>query len=87
MIRGTDQSYLLNEQYKTSSNLTNRASLHERFSTNPQGWMHWMFDQYDLPENASVLELGCGPAWLWRKNTVYITKDPGMFVAKKSQRV
>lgn len=74
MNRVSDQNYLLNEQYKTSSNLTDRATLHDRFSTNPYRWMRWVFDQYDLPEDASVLELGCGPASLWRENLDHIPK-------------
>lgn len=68
MGRFTDQNYLLNEQYKTPSNLTNRANLHTRFSTSPRRWMLWLFDQYDLPYDAKVLELGCGPGWLWKEN-------------------
>lgn len=68
MSRFTDQSYLLNEQYKTPSNLTHRANLHARFSTSPRSWMLWLFDQYDLPNDAKILELGCGPGWLWKEN-------------------
>ena len=68
MNRASDQNYLLNEQYKTASNLTDRANLHDRFSTNQYPWMRWVFDQYDLPDDARVLEVGCGPASLWREN-------------------
>lgn len=55
-------------QYKTSANLDARIALHERFSTNPQPWMCWVFDQFDLPAGARILELGCGPAKLWQDN-------------------
>jgi ubiquinone/menaquinone biosynthesis C-methylase UbiE len=55
-------------QYKDASNLAKRGNLHRRFSTNPQGWCSWLFDQYDLPSIAKVLELGCGPAWQWQHN-------------------
>jgi ubiquinone/menaquinone biosynthesis C-methylase UbiE len=55
-------------QYKDASNLAKRGNLHARFSTNPYGWFRWLFDQYDLPSNAKVLELGCGPAWQWQHN-------------------
>jgi ubiquinone/menaquinone biosynthesis C-methylase UbiE len=54
------------EQYRDSSNLNARASLHERFSVNPKGWFQWYFDHVDLPEQSQVLEVGCGPASLWR---------------------
>ena len=59
---------LLAKQYKDSSNLNARARLHAEFSTNKYGWMRWVFDQLDLPERCRILELGCGPGWLWRQN-------------------
>lgn len=54
------------EQYRNSSNLNARASLHERFSVNPRGWFQWYFDHLNLPEQSRVLEVGCGPAFLWQ---------------------
>jgi ubiquinone/menaquinone biosynthesis C-methylase UbiE len=65
----TDQQYLKSDQYKDSSNLDARAALHKRFSTNSYGWCKWVFDTLlKLPENAKILELGCGPAYLWQEN-------------------
>lgn len=62
----TDPQYLRTEQYKDSSNLDARATIHERFSTNPYGWFNWVFDQLlILPANAVILELGGGPGYLW----------------------
>jgi ubiquinone/menaquinone biosynthesis C-methylase UbiE len=63
-----DQSYLLNDQYKDASNLDARVRLHVLFSTNKYGWQQWCFDQYTLPANANILEIGCGPAHLWTSN-------------------
>lgn len=69
MSRFTDSNYLKNDQYRDSSNLDARAAIHQRFSTNPYGWTHWVFDKLSaLPETARILELGCGPAYLWREN-------------------
>lgn len=68
MTRLTNQAYLLDQQYKNAANLNARVQLHERFSTNPYNWFCWVFDQYDLPESCRILELGCGPAEIWRKN-------------------
>lgn len=67
MKRIDDPSHL-RQQYKTSSNLLSRASLHARFSTNPENWFDWLFDRFDFPENATILEVGCGPGELWRAN-------------------
>ena len=69
MSRFSDQKYLKSDQYKDSSNLDARVTLHKRFSTNPYSWMNWVFDSLlTLPEDATVLELGCGPAYLWKEN-------------------
>ncbi len=63
-----DQHYLLNSQYKDATNFSARVALHRRFSTNIYDWHHWVFDQLQIGENSSVLELGCGPGWLWSSN-------------------
>ena len=69
MSKFTDQKYLKGEQYKDSSNLDARVALHQRFSTNSYGWHSWVFDNLlTLPENAKILELGCGPGYLWKEN-------------------
>jgi ubiquinone/menaquinone biosynthesis C-methylase UbiE len=69
MSKFTDQQYLQTDQYKDSSNLDARVAIHQRFSTNPYGWMKWVFDNLlKLPANAKILELGCGPGYLWKEN-------------------
>jgi len=69
MSKFTDQQYLKTDQYKDSSNLDARVAIHQRFSTNPYGWMNWVFDALiKLPADAKILELGCGPGYLWKEN-------------------
>jgi ubiquinone/menaquinone biosynthesis C-methylase UbiE len=69
MSKITDQKYLTEAQYKDASNLDARVALHQKFSTNPQGWHNWVFDQLlSLPANANVLELGCGSGVLWQES-------------------
>ncbi len=63
-----DPNYLKHDQYKDSSRLSARARLHSQFSRNPQGWFNWMFDLYDFPPDARILELGAGAGWLWLSN-------------------
>ena len=68
MSRFTDKQYLKTDQYRDSSNLDARAEIHRRFSTNTYGWFNWFFDRLlNLPEDARILELGCGPAYLWKE--------------------
>ncbi len=64
----TDQNYLLNDQYRDASNLNVRIALHQRFGTGTIGLHRWAFDQFELPSDAHVLELGCGPGQLWTEN-------------------
>ena len=88
MSRFTDPNYLKTNQYRDSSNLDARAAIHQRFSTNPYGWFHWVFDRLSvLPENARILELGCGPGYLWKEcgqpipaawNIILSDLSPGM---------
>jgi SAM-dependent methyltransferase len=76
MSRFTDQQYLKTDQYKNSSNLDARAEIHRRFSTNPYGWFNWFFERLlKLPEGARILELGCGPAYLWKECSGRIPTD------------
>ena len=63
-----DSAHLLRKQYRDASNLNARIDLHKKFSTNTYDWFLWIFDHFDIPPIARVLELGCGPANLWQKN-------------------
>ncbi len=62
-----DQQYL-SEQYRDATNLGARISLHQRFSTNKYGWQRWVFEQFNLPPECRILELGCGSGDLWFEN-------------------
>jgi ubiquinone/menaquinone biosynthesis C-methylase UbiE len=67
MTYACDRDYLHN-QYGDASNLDARVALHQLYSTHPQPWHEWVYDQFDLPPQARILELGCGPGHLWRRN-------------------
>ena len=58
----------LKEQYQDSSNFRKRVALHARFGTNRYSFYRWAFDQFDLSSVSTILELGCGPGFLWRQN-------------------
>ncbi len=55
-------------QYRDSRNLSARLDLHARFSVNPLRWHRFVFDHFQLPGGARVLELGCGMGALWKEN-------------------
>ena len=58
------------EQYKNAKNLNDRISLHEKYSTNKQGWFNWLFNQIDFSKFNRLLELGCGNGKLWQENRI-----------------
>src|SRR5258708_23600339 len=64
------EDYLRDEQYRDAGNFSARVELHRRFSTNRGSWQRWVFDHLlaALGPEAQVLEVGCGPALLWRAN-------------------
>lgn len=58
------------EQYKNAKNLNDRINLHEKYSTNKQGWFNWLFNQIDFSKVNRLLELGCGNGKLWQENSI-----------------
>lgn len=64
----------MEDQYRNASNLNARIALHERFGTNDHPWQRWIFEQFELPEDARILEVGCGPGNLWSDNRDRITE-------------
>ena len=55
-------------QYKTAKNLNTRISIHDKYSTNRQGFGNWILSQYDIIPGAKILELGCGTGSMWQNN-------------------
>ncbi|MBS6258925.1 methyltransferase domain-containing protein [Holdemanella biformis] len=58
------------EQYKNAKNLNDRIRLHEKYSTNSQGWFNWLFEKIDFSKVNRLLELGCGNGKLWQANKI-----------------
>jgi len=67
-VHGISDPKYVSRQYRDASNLNVRLRLHQEFSTNPQGWHRWLFEQIQLPRPCRVLELGCGTGSLWAEN-------------------
>lgn len=56
------------EQYRTATRLQTRIHLYDSYSTNPQGWHRWIFEQLEVQPEAHILELGCGDGTFWIRN-------------------
>ncbi len=65
MTNWLDDSDALAEQYADASNLRDRQALHAAYSTADTPFRDWQFDQFDLPDDARVLSVGCGPGDVW----------------------
>ena len=61
------------DQYMNAANLNARISLHQKYSINQQGWTTFLWDQLaEVPDNAQVLDLGCGQGNFWKANQAQI---------------
>jgi len=65
---GGDQAYLRNEQYRDSERFARRGNLHGKYSTSPIRWFEWIVSKFELRDGANVLEVGCGPGWVWEQS-------------------
>lgn len=66
VLNQVNQENTVQKQYKTSDNLTRRISIHEKYSTNKQGFGNWVHSHYDFGEGSRILELGCGTGIMWK---------------------
>ena len=63
-----DKSYLRDSQYRDSRKLEARANLHRRYERQSKGnWFEWIARNASIEPDASVLDIGCGPGWLWEE--------------------
>ena len=79
-----DARFLRSDQYRDGSNLAARAELHRRFSVNPQGLHRWIFEHLELSPHGRMLEVGCGPGYLWRENSERIPPGWGILLSDLS---
>ena len=68
-------------QYANDKNLATRLKLHTLYSTNPQGFVAWLFTQYAFAENDRVLELGCGNGFQWEGHSDHLPKGATLLLS------
>ncbi|MGH4123452.1 MAG: MerR family transcriptional regulator [Clostridium sp.] len=68
IIKAINLEKISAEQFKNAAKLKDRINLHEKYSTNKQGWHRWMFERIPIFKGAKILELGCGDGSFWLRN-------------------
>ena len=71
---GVNDKESVEKQYQNSNNLNARISIHDKYSTNKQGFGNWIFDHYEIQDSMSVLELGCGTGSMWTGTDALVNK-------------
>ena len=85
LIHLTGMEKSMKNQYQNASNISARIQLHNKYSTNTQGWFPWIFDQCHMAEHSTVLEIGCGDGSLWLENKEKIPKQLNVVLSDISE--
>lgn len=85
LIHLTNMESSLKSQYQNSTNISARINLHRLYSTNPQGWFPWVYEQCEIAENIRILELGCGNGAIWKENYECIPKQVQIILSDISE--
>ena len=80
-----NDSATVKNQYSTADRLNIRISIHSRYSTNKQGFGHWISSHYDIRHGMSVLELGCGTGEMWLGKQEMIGRCSGFVLSDFSE--
>lgn len=72
------------DQYRDPSRLNARFRLHRDFSTSQRPFPRWVFDQFDFNATTSILDIGCGPGYLWAENRERVHHEWEILLVKRS---
>lgn len=70
-------------QYATPRHLATRGSFQAKYAS--VSWFDWLIDQMDLKEGAYILDVGCGPGWLWWASRDRLPNDLRVSLVDTSQ--
>lgn len=90
MLKGfnvTSMERSLKTQYLNATNINARIELHSEYSTNPQGWFPWAYEQCDITDGMHILEVGCGNGELWQENKEKMPDDVSIVLSDISEGI
>ena len=82
---GINDKISVEAQYQNSNNLNVRISIHDKYSTNKQGFGNWITSQYEIENGMTVLELGCGTGSMWAGKNELIKKCSKLILSDFSE--
>jgi len=89
-MKGTHMSLIsdresVQQQYADSKNLSVRAALHQKYSTNPVSFPDWLFEYYHFFNGSRILELGCGTGDFWISRMDRLPEDTKLILSDYSE--
>ena len=82
---GINDKASVEAQYQNSTNLSTRISIHDKYSTNRQGFGNWITSRYEISDGMTVLELGCGTGSMWVGKKDLISKCSKLILSDFSE--
>lgn len=76
---------VIKQQYATAKNLNTRMSIHDKYSTNKQGFGNWIISNYRINKGMKILELGCGTGDIWKNRETLISKCSTLILSDFSE--
>jgi len=80
-----DKTETVKHQYSSDKNLAARINLHDKHSTNKQGWIPWLFGVYEFAEGGVILELGCGNGMQWKGRSAALPPGSSLILSDFSE--
>lgn len=80
-----DNTKNVKKQYENSDNLNIRTNFHEKYSSNQKSFFDFLFEKYDLFENARIIELGCGSAGQWNNHLNSLPDNSNLILSDFSE--
>lgn len=85
LIHLTNMETSLKSQYQDATNLSSRIRLHNLYSTNKDGWFHWLYRQIPITPGIRILEIGCGDGTLWTHSLHQLPSDINIVLSDLSE--
>lgn|SRR5574344_1023267 len=84
-MNNTTNTKMVKQQYKNADHLNTRISIHDKYSTNKQGFANWIYSNYEIHSEDNFLELGCGTGSMWKEHLELLKNSKKAILSDFSQ--